>query len=71
MQSKAHSFLESLLNQLIGIVIGMGLNALVLPLYGFRPSLSQNLGITLTFTAISVARSYLLRRFFNRLTHKR
>jgi hypothetical protein len=37
---------------------------------GIPLSLSQNLGLTLAFTALSLARSYVLRRLFSRL-HER
>jgi hypothetical protein len=51
------------------IVVGYGLAVLtqiiVFPLFGFHASLSENLLIGGLFTAISLVRSYVLRRLFN------
>lgn len=51
------------------VVIGFGVNwlanLLVLPLFGFNVSPADAFGIGLIFTAISIARSYVLRRLFN------
>jgi membrane protein implicated in regulation of membrane protease activity len=61
--------LGSLIEALFGVVIGFGINfsanMLILPLFGFNVTGSQAFGIGVFFTVISVARSYLVRRFFN------
>lgn len=69
-QSRISSFVESLANVFIGLAINLLANALILPFIGFHISLSQNLFIGLLYTAISVARSYVLRRFFNAMLHR-
>jgi hypothetical protein len=43
---------------------------LVAPLYGIEVSYTQNLEITAIFTAFSVVRSYVIRRFFTNGWHR-
>jgi hypothetical protein len=53
------------------LVVGYGLavatQAIVFPFFDLPPSRQQNLAIGGIFTAVSLARSYLLRRLFERL----
>ena len=65
MQSKKQSLIESLTSTTIGIIIGIVLNLTILPIFGYPVSLSDSLWISLIFTAISVVRSYAVRRIFN------
>lgn len=65
-QSRKASAVEAVANVAIGLLVSMAANAAVFPLFGFTPTLAQNVSITLIYTAISLARSYLLRRLFNR-----
>jgi hypothetical protein len=71
-QTRLGSFVEAWVNILIGFGIAMAANAIVLPAFGFNISPAQNFWITCIFTAISLVRSYVLRRFFNslRLFHR-
>ena len=64
-QSRKGSAAEALTNVSVGLIVSMIANSLVFPLYGFHPSLLDNIGITLIYTGISLVRSYLLRRAFN------
>jgi len=65
-QSRIDSFMEAVVNTLIGLVISTIANHLLLPvILGVSMSLAQNLLISFAFTAISIARSYSLRRVFN------
>jgi len=66
-QSRKSSAFEALTGTAVGLIVSMIANAYVFPLYGFHPSLLDNIGITLIYTAISIARGYLLRRAFNML----
>lgn len=66
-QSRKSSAAEALTGTAVGLIVSMIASAYVFPLYGFRPTLLDNVGITLIYTAISVARGYLLRRAFNLL----
>ena len=65
MQSKKQSFIESLTSTTIGIIIGIVLNLTILPIFGYPVSVVDSLWISLIFTAVSVIRSYAIRRFFN------
>lgn len=66
MQSRFGSLIESLSNVTLGIVIGFITNNIVLPLFGYDVTLVDALGIALIFTVISLVRSYVIRRYFNR-----
>lgn len=68
-QTRLGSFIEAWINVLVGYWINFFANLLILPLFGFNVTLSQNLAIGAIFTAISVARSYLIRRYFNARLH--
>jgi hypothetical protein len=70
MQSRKGSLIEAGINVLIGYWINFIANLTILPMFGFNITLSQNLMIGLIFTVISVARSYIVRRYFNALIHK-
>jgi len=69
MQTKKQSFLESLTNVAIGYFISLISLFLIFPILGIQSSTEKNLIITLYFTLISIARSYILRRFFNKKTN--
>jgi len=68
-QTKLGSLIEAVINVLIGFLINMGANFLILPLIGFHITLQQNLFIGVLYTIISVARSYVIRRWFNARLH--
>jgi phosphate/sulfate permease len=65
MQTKLQSLLESCANVLVGYLVALGAQLVVFPLMGIPVSLSQNVMIGVIFTAVSLARSYALRRAFN------
>ena len=65
MQTKRQSAIESLTNVLVGWLIGVILNMIVLPLFDYDVSLTDGVLISIIFTAVSVVRSYVVRRFFN------
>lgn len=69
-QTRLGSLIESLINVLIGFGVSLALTAVVLPAYGHAVTLGDNLQITLIFTVASIARSYLLRRYFNARIHR-
>ncbi len=64
-QSKKHSLLEAVINTAVGFVLSLAAVQWLFPLFGVRMTLSENLAATGIMTAISVARSYVLRRVFN------
>ena len=69
-QTKLGSFYESLINVAIGFGINFVANLVILPLFGFDITLTDNLYIGLLYTVVSVARSYVVRRFFDRRIHE-
>lgn len=66
MQSKRGSLTEAIANVAIGYLVAVAANAVILPAFGLHASAAQNMGIALAFTAVSLVRSYALRRLFNR-----
>lgn len=67
-QTRRGSALEAVLNVVIGCVVAMFGNAVFLPLVGLpAPSAGQHVALAACFTALSLARSYGVRRLFNRL----
>lgn len=68
-QSRLGSFVESWINVLIGYTINFTANLLIFPLFGWDISIKQNLVLGGAYTVISVARSYAIRRWFNRYIH--
>ena len=67
MQTRRHSMLEAVANVVIGYGINFVANLVVLPLFGLPVGARAAAGIGLVFTGISLARSYVLRRAFNRM----
>lgn len=69
-QSRLGSLVESLVNVVIGFGINFVMNLLILPLFfGVSISLAANFLMGLVFTVVSVARSYGIRRWFNGPLH--
>ena len=70
-QSRAMSLVESVVNIGVGFGISLGAQIVFLPMLGVAISLSQNLVFAVIMTAISIARSYALRRLFEALHIRR
>jgi len=68
MQSKTHSLIESCSNVAIGYGVALASQLVIFPCFGINIPLSDNIIIGLWFTAISIVRSYVLRRWFTRKT---
>ena len=66
MQSRLMSLIESLTNVAIGMVVSFFGQIVVSHWYNLPLNVAQNMQIVLFFTVLSVARSYVLRRVFNR-----
>ena len=64
-QTKLGSFIEAWINVAIGFGINFVANLLILPIFGYTPTLWENFQIGILFTVVSVARSYIIRRWFN------
>lgn len=66
-QTRIGSFVEATANITVGFAINWYANMIVLPWFGYNVTPSDAFGIGLVFTAISLVRSYVLRRWFNGL----
>lgn len=64
-QTRLGSLYEALINVLIGFSINYLANFVILPSYGCHITASQNFSMGLIYTGISIARSYVIRRWFN------
>ena len=58
------SLIEAIANVAVGFGMAVTTQVLVFPMFGLQASLSENLTIGCIFTAVSIARSYALRRLF-------
>lgn len=67
-QTKRGSFAEALFNTTVGWTINFFANLYILPKFGYEVTVVHAFWIGVIFTVISIARSYLLRRLFNRWT---
>lgn len=67
MQSRLQSAIEALANVAVGYAVALASQLLVFPMFDIDIPLSSNLAIGAWFTAISLVRSYVLRRWFNGL----
>jgi hypothetical protein len=63
-QTRRASLVESIANVTIGYGIAVGSQILVFPLFGLIVPLRDNIEIGVIFTAISLVRSFVLRRTF-------
>lgn len=66
MQTRTQSFIESITNIITGYIVALISQIIIFPLFNINVPLSDNLLIGAYFTVISLARSYLLRRYYNR-----
>ena len=66
-QSRRMSLMESATNITIGYCVALLSQILVFPLMGIYISFHDNIIIGLIFTGISIGRSYLVRRLFERV----
>lgn len=67
MQSRLSSFIEAIANVAIGYAIAVATQVAVFPLFGIETRVSDTLAIGAIFTAVSILRSYALRRLFERI----
>ena len=70
-QSRMMSLVETVANVGIGYGLAVATQMAVLPVFGIRVSLLDNLQIGLVFTVVSLLRGYGLRRLFDRLGRPR
>ncbi|WP_199287737.1 DUF7220 family protein [Pseudotamlana carrageenivorans] len=64
-QTKTQSLIEAITNTAVGFGISLAATFVIFPVLGIATTPSKNLLITLFFTAISIIRGYVIRRWFN------
>lgn len=62
--------LESITNVAVGFVITLIFSPFIYTLCGMKYTWGQLGWVTIIFTALSIVRSYIIRRFFNKKTDK-
>lgn len=67
-QTKKASFVEAITNTFIGLLIAFFAQWLICWVYSIPLSSKQNLIIVFWMTVLSILRSYVVRRIFNRTT---
>lgn len=65
MQTRTQSFIESIVNVLIGYMVAVASQIIIFPFFDIHIPFYENLLMGLYFTIISIARSYAVRRWFN------
>jgi hypothetical protein len=66
-QSRRASLVEAVVNVAVGFALSLGLQVALSHFFGWNTSLATDVYIVLLFTCLSLARSYMLRRLFNRM----
>jgi len=64
-QTRREALAEAWINVAIGFSINYAANLVLLPMVGARMNMVENLWLGSIFTAISVIRSFVIRRYFN------
>ena len=64
-QTRTHSALESVTNTLVGLAIAIATQRVVFPWFDIQVDHLENVAIAAIFTAVSIVRSYAVRRTFN------
>lgn len=65
MQTRTLSAIETLLSTAIGYGVALLTQVVVFPQFGIHVRARDHIGIGLIFTAVSIIRGYLVRRWFN------
>ena len=66
-QSRLMSLVEAIANVAVGYGVAVVTQILIFPVFGLHTTLAQNLKMGVIFTAVSIARSFALRRVFEAL----
>lgn len=69
-QSKKGSAIETASSTAFGFIVAMIVQPIILGAFGMSINFHQDVALTVIFTLISVVRSYVFRRVFNRLHMK-
>ncbi len=71
MQTKTMSLIETITGTVVGYLLALSTQIILFSWLGIAIDLHQNMAIALIFTAVSIVRSYVLRRIFNHLAGRR
>lgn len=66
-QSRLMSLVEAVANVIVGYGVAVVTQIVIFPIFGLHTTLAQKLKMGAVFTLVSIARSYVLRRLFERL----
>jgi len=66
-QTRFMSLIEAITNVVVGYGVAVVAQILVFPVFGLHTTLLQNLKMGAIFSAVSISRSFALRRLFERL----
>lgn len=66
-QTRRGSAVEALTGTIVGFLLAIWVQRLLFPAMGHDLALSENAVVAVVFTALSLVRSYCLRRLFNAL----
>lgn len=64
------SLVESVANVAIGYWVAVGSQCLIFPMFGLYTPLGTNMKMGAWFTVVSLIRSYIVRRIFNKIRPK-
>ena len=67
-QSRLMSLVEAITNVIVGYGLAVVTQIIVFPWFGLEAALDEHLAIGMAFVGVSLVRSYLLRRLFERIT---
>jgi hypothetical protein len=70
MQTRTHSLIESLTNVVVGYLVAVISQQIIFPLFGYPVSWRDSFAIGVWMTAISIIRTYALRRIFTKRTEQ-
>lgn len=68
-QTRRQAIIESWINILVGFILNFGINLLILPMLGITLALGDNFFIGCIYTAVSVVRSFMIRRYCDEAIH--
>lgn len=63
-QSRLMSLIEAITNVIVGYSLAVVTQIIVFPWFGLEAELGEHMAIGMAFVAVSLVRSYLLRRLF-------
>lgn len=66
-QTKSNSLKEAIASVGVGLLVNFSASFVIFPLFGLTSTFFSNLGVTLCYTGLAIARTYFVRRYFEQL----